>query len=235
MECEHVAILVDGGFYQRRAKALWGDRTAKDRADELERYCRNHLRHKISGTTEYDHLYRLFYYDCPPAENTVYHPLRKSNVYLKKTPLYTYMKTFHSELLKRRKVALRLGKLSSNDLYYTLLPDVQKKLLSGALSLDQLTENDFRLNIGQKGVDMRIGIDIASIAFKKQASRIILISGDSDFVPAAKMARREGIDFILDAMGSSINADLSEHIDGLRTFVKNDPLKSHLSHSDPVI
>lgn len=32
METEKVAILVDGGFYQRRAKALWGDRTAKERA-----------------------------------------------------------------------------------------------------------------------------------------------------------------------------------------------------------
>jgi uncharacterized LabA/DUF88 family protein len=42
----------------------------------------------------------------------------------------------------------------------------------------------------QKGVDMRIGVDIASITFKKQASTIVLVSGDSDFVPAAKLARR---------------------------------------------
>ena len=40
---------------------------------------------------------------------------------------------------------------------------------------------------------MRIGIDIASLAFKKQVDQIVLISGDSDFVPAAKQARREGI------------------------------------------
>lgn len=47
--------------------------------------------------------------------------------------------------------------------------------------------------------------------------RIVLISGDSDFVPAAKLARREGIDFILDPLYNHIPADLSEHIDGLRT------------------
>ena len=75
----------------------------------------------------------------------------------------------------------------------------------------------FRLSVSQKGVDMSIGIDIASLAFKKQVDQIILISGDSDFVPAAKQARREGIDFILDPMRSQIKEDLFEHIDGLRT------------------
>ena len=46
-----------------------------------------------------------------------------------------------------------------------------------------------------------------------------MISGDSDFVPAAKLARREGIDFILDPMKASIRPDLFEHIDGMRTKV----------------
>ena len=62
---------------------------------------------------------------------------------------------------------------------------------------------------------MRIGLDIASLAYKRQVNQIILIAGDSDFVPAAKLARREGIDFILDPMWSQISPDLFEHIDGL--------------------
>lgn len=64
---------------------------------------------------------------------------------------------------------------------------------------------------------MRIGLDIASLAYKRQVEQIILISGDSDFVPAAKLARREGIDFILDPMWSKIKDDLFEHIDGLKS------------------
>lgn len=52
---------------------------------------------------------------------------------------------------------------------------------------------------------------------KKQVDRIVLISGDSDFIPAAKFARREGIDFILDPMQQSIDDELYEHIDGLRS------------------
>lgn len=66
---------------------------------------------------------------------------------------------------------------------------------------------------------MRIGIDITSITLKKQAKTIVLISGDADFVPAAKLARREGVEFVLDPMGHGINDDLFEHIDGLQTIV----------------
>lgn len=60
-------------------------------------------------------------------------------------------------------------------------------------------------------------MDIASMSYKHQVNQIILISGDSDFVPAAKLARREGIDFILDPMWNPIKSNLSEHIDGLHT------------------
>lgn len=73
---------------------------------------------------------------------------------------------------------------------------------------------------------MKIGIDIASLAYKKQIDQIILISGDSDFVPAAKLARREGIDFILDPLWASIKPNLHEHIDGLRSNRKKLPAVS---------
>ncbi|NEN75806.1 NYN domain-containing protein [Pelistega sp. NLN82] len=69
---------------------------------------------------------------------------------------------------------------------------------------------------------MRIGIDITTLSLKKQVTQIILIAGDSDFVPAAKLARREGIDFILDPIHQNIPDKLNKHIDGLRsTYYKN--------------
>lgn len=216
MREETVAILVDGGFYQRRAKSLWGDKSAEDRVSELMTYCHKHLN---QSKHEDCRLYRIFYYDCPPIDRNVFHPLLKKDVSLKKKPLYVYRTAFHVTLKKQRKVALRMGKLASNDLRYSLSPDAQKKLLRGDLQLCELTEAHFTLNTEQKGVDMRIGLDISSMAFKRQVTRIILISGDSDFVPAAKLARREGIDFILDPMGAKISDDLSEHIDGIRSFI----------------
>ncbi|QRN41646.1 MAG: hypothetical protein GKC53_05955 [Neisseriaceae bacterium] len=41
---------------------------------------------------------------------------------------------------------------------------------------------------------MKMGLDICSLALKKQISKIILFAGDSDVIPAAKFSRREGID-----------------------------------------
>jgi uncharacterized LabA/DUF88 family protein len=64
---------------------------------------------------------------------------------------------------------------------------------------------------------MKIGIDITWLSLKGLVEQIILISGDSDFVPASKLARREGIRFILDAMHHKLKDDLLEHIDLLRT------------------
>lgn len=165
-------------------------------------------------------LYRIFYYDCPPCDKNVYHPFTKKNVNIKKTELYVWMNEFLSELKSRRKFALRMGRLSDNDLGYVLKPSVTKSLFSGKIQFSDITENDFILNIQQKAMDMKLGTDIASMTLKKQVDQIILIAGDSDFVPAAKLARREGIDFILDPMGQNINDDLNEHIDGINSRIK---------------
>lgn len=209
------AILVDGGFYRKRAAHLWGKKTAEERAKELSAYCHAHMQDRDGNASR--ELYRIFYYDCKPiGRRSIYHPLTKRNVDLDKSETYTWTLTFLEELKKRRKFALRLGELS-NQACYNLRPDVTKKLLAGTRTLDPLTEEDFMFVAQQKGVDMRIGIDISSLAFKKQVDQIILIAGDSDFVPAAKLARREGIDFILDPMWADIKEDLFEHIDGLRS------------------
>ena len=212
------AILVDGGFYRLRAKKLAGEKSPKDRADELERYCLDHLHHKYEKSA----LYRIFYYDCAPVEKgtNVYNPLTKRSENLGESENGKWMTAFLDELKHRRKFAIRLGRLGTKDggaLSYNLKPEVTKALLNGTKALENLCQEDFKLNLTQKGVDMRIGVDISSIAFKAQVSQIILIAGDSDFVPAAKQARREGIDFILDPMGNLISDDLYEHIDGINS------------------
>lgn len=213
------AILIDGAFYRKRAFYLFGDKTPTERANELSKYCHRHIVEEKDGAS----LYRVFYYDCPPIEKNVYHPLLKRAVDLGKTQDYTWATEFFDELRHQRKFALRLGRLAEEQAAFNIKPDVFRKVLNGSLTLEQLKEQDFSLSVSQKGVDMRIGIDIASLAFKKQVDRIILISGDSDFVPAAKQARREGIDFILDPMRSPIKDDLFEHIDGMRTKAPKTP------------
>lgn len=210
------AILVDGGFYRRRAQIVLGDISAEKRAIELANYCKRHL----NSHGEHNELYRIFYYDCPPASKRLFHPFLKKQVDLSKTDLYVWMNEFLTELKKKRKFAIRLGKLAEEQAHYTIRPDIVKKLCNGSMQFSGLKETDFCIEIDQKGVDMKIGLDIASMAYKHQVDQIILISGDSDFVSAAKLARREGIDFILDPLGAPIKPDLFEHIDGLRTCDK---------------
>ena len=186
-----VAILVDEGYYRKRANRLFGQKTAAERATELEEYCKKHLLQDKTGT----YLYRIFYYDYPPCDKNIYHPFLQRNINLKKSDLYTWMNTFLNELKSTRKFALRMGRLSSNDTGYIIKPEKMKALCANKISFSDIT-------------------------LKKQVDQIILIAGDSDFVPSAKLTRREGVDFILEPMGQTINDDLNEHIDGIRSKIK---------------
>ena len=213
---KRVAILVDGGFYKWRAHSLFGEKNPQERADELFSYCFAHTsqnKHYVSD------IYRIFYYDCEPSSEIVYNPISKEHINLKQSPIYKWSSEFISLLKQKRKVALRLGKLTIHS-PYSLSHNKIKQLCNGTIEWKEIGPHDLTLNLEQKGVDMRIGIDIASLAFKHQVDQIVLISGDSDFVPAAKLARREGIDFIVDSMGAKIADDLFEHIDGLQTRIK---------------
>lgn len=227
------AIFVDAAFFIKRAIPVFGKLEAKDLADKLWQFCLYHAYPNIEDKGDWrklskaqrdkkfcealDNLYRIFVYDCPPLEKSLYHPFLKKDVNFRLSERSVWRKNFHTELKTKRKVALRLGHIDDVNLSWGIAYDKIKALCNGAIALADLTEEDFFLNARQKGVDMRIGTDIASVAFKKQAARIVLVSGDSDFVPAAKLARREGMDFILDPMHSPIKADLQEHIDGKRT------------------
>lgn len=73
--------------------------------------------------------------------------------------------------------------------------------------------------IQQKGVDMRIGLDIASLAIKRLVSAIVVVSGDSDLVPAMKLARREGLSVFLDTLGRShVRPELKIYADRVLWF-----------------
>ncbi|MDE0518615.1 MAG: NYN domain-containing protein, partial [Bdellovibrionales bacterium] len=181
--------------------------------------CHRHLttKKKLDQNEQQENLYRIFYYDCYPLNFRIHHPLTKKLIDFSKTTEHRFRQEFFKELKKKRKVALRLGHLVTYKdwkipAYH--LKDLLKQ------NFGNLTEGHITLDIVQKGTDIKIGIDIASLALKKQVDRIILISGDSDFVPAAKLARREGIDFILDPLWQRISPSLYEHIDGLRSVIK---------------
>ncbi len=217
----NVAILVDGGFYLKLCKK---QTDASKVVDGLMTHCLKHLSNQKINKKYVDdpeRLYRIFFYDCPPITKRLHHPITGRSVNLEKSTTAIFRNDLHNQLRKTRNVALRLGSLDEANARWTLKkPEQLKKLISGKITHANISENDVIYHAQQKSVDMKIGLDIASMAYKKQVDKIILISGDSDFVPAAKLARREGIEFILDSMNAHIKADLQEHIDGLNTTLQ---------------
>ena len=217
------AILVDGGFFLKRyrsihkVKNLDPERTARD----LWEMC---LKHLSQSKPEAYELYRIFYYDCLPYSKKQHNPITGHSIDFSKTDQYKFQYSFLEELKKKRKIALRLGVLEDRK-RWLISPSKTKELLAKRITVDDLSESDVQFDFKQKMVDIKIGLDNASITLKGQVDQIILISGDSDFVPAAKLARREGIDFILDPMWDPIKPHLFEHIDGLSSKIKRPQIR----------
>lgn len=213
------AILIDGAFFIKRIRYFEKDSAydAKRMATLVQTMSLKHLSQKINKKEQEDDLYRIFFYDCAPLEKKMHNPISGKSIDFSKSEEAIFRRDLHQKLIKTRKLALRLGKLSEKSAKWIFKPEIIEKILKKQIDIKSVGENDVTIDVRQKGVDMRIALDIASITFKKQANRIVLVSGDSDFVPAAKLARREGIDFILDPMWQKIPDDLFEHIDGLRS------------------
>ena len=209
-----VAIMIDGGFFIKRFNAQYNkDRSMSgcDVADALYSMAMDHVGSRNT-------LYRIFYYDCYPLEKKHHNPVSGKCVDFKQTDEYRFKTDLLNSLKRKRKVALRMGTLKDNH-NWQIRPRVVKELLNGDKAVGDITEDDVFLDIKQKGIDMKIGVDIASIALKGFVDTIVLFSGDSDFVPASKLARREGIDFILDPMRANVEPQLFEHIDGIHNAI----------------
>lgn len=209
-----VAILIDGAFFLKRYRHCYtGGRYHAPGvvASNMYRMAFDHV-----GD---DDLYRIFYYDCPPLRKRAHNPISKKAIDFAKSDVAAFREEFYSDLSCRRKVALRLGELKDKQGWH-IMPDKLRDLLTGKIEIGDLTDCDVYYDVIQKGVDIKIGLDIASLAYKRLVKRIVLVSGDSDFVPAAKLARREGIDVILDPMWQRITPDLHLHIDGLQSYCR---------------
>ena len=85
--------------------------------------------------------------------------------------------------------------------------------MAGEISVNDIEAGDIYPDIRQKGVDMRLGLDIATIAYKRQAERLVLVANDADYVPAVKLAREEGLKVVLDPLWTRAAEDLREHVD----------------------
>ncbi len=215
-----VAILVDGDFFIRCYKShlkkqsvdKYKDPNPEELAHNIHTHCIRHI------NKENEELYRIFFYDCKPLDKKVHYPYTQKALDLSKSSTYKERKELHKHLISKPCLALRLGYLDEKNAKWVIRDqEKEKKLFNRKISIEEFQNDDFIYHAKQKGVDIKIGLDIATLALKKLVQKIVLISGDSDFVPAAKLARVEGIIFTLDPMGNPIREDLEEHIDYLTT------------------
>ncbi len=194
------AILIDAGFLKRKLGSQQAPMTAAHVEAFIDQVrCHPSLRDLI--------LHRIYYYDAPPLEISVERPLSGGKLQFATTPLARANKALHAHLVKLPFFALRLGELSFRGWR------VQQKALPATQASVTLQATDLTPDIQQKGVDMRIGLDIAALTLKRQVQIIVLVTGDSDFIPAMKFARREGAQLFLVTLGHAVKDYLLDHAD----------------------
>lgn len=226
-----IAILIDGGFLLKRLPTVCPQierHNSSAVSASISRLVTAHLKNQnkvIRAPHARSLLYRVFYYDAQPYLEKGHYPVSHKSINYGQTAEAKFRLSLFDELRKRANTAVRLGEVRK-ERSWILNELPQKELLSGKRTVADLTDDDFAPGLRQKAVDMRIGLDIASITLKKQADTIILVAGDADFVPAAKLARREGVKIILDPLWRSVAKDLYEHIDGVSSGFPN-PSKSN--------
>lgn len=225
------AVLVDLSFFIERYNT---HKHLKDMTpDELAKRLKDYVFESVRRNEDF--LYRIYVYDCEPLNKNVPMPPLKANGDKSKNLSKTSTYNFRSKLLQclRRQpyFAIRLGDIDENSFQWKIKNyDKFKQLLRKEIDVDDLSDDDFVLDIRQKGVDIKIGLDIATLSNKHLVEKIILITADSDFIPAIKHARREGVIVQLDPMHlpeTQIKKGLLEHIDILSSVFpnKNTPYK----------
>ncbi|MEX1118160.1 MAG: NYN domain-containing protein [Terrimicrobiaceae bacterium] len=202
------ALLIDGGWF---AKGLGAQFQPKASWPTAEQVCRN-ARCVLSAEEE---LFRIFYYDCEPFEACVTNPADKSVLNYAGTASFAGRKKFFQEMGQMDFVALRRGELKARG--WELTEKFKKALIKGNAA--PFSATDIYPAFQQKGVDMRIGIDVATLSLKRLVDRIILFSGDTDMIPAMKLARREGVQVFVVKLGSwPLKDSLIEDADGIRAL-----------------
>ena len=165
-----VATFIDGGYLRILVKQA-GFRYTPEYIEQIAHAC----------LVPEESLLRTLYYDCRPYTGSLTLPVSgQSKRYRPDT-------RWLEVLAAKPQFAVRLGTLKFRGF----------RLKKERIATAQLQDDDFRPRFEQKGVDMRLGLDIAHYANNRAVDRIILISGDTDCLPAMKVARMAGLQVVL--------------------------------------
>jgi uncharacterized LabA/DUF88 family protein len=199
---KRIVILIDGDFL--RAKATKAGK--KYDPTFIEAFA-------LGCKTGDEEILRVLYYDCAPYSGTVRLPVSGDPF------VFNGSDKWLEELACKDLFAVRLGVLKFRGYKPKRTPvDPSAKF----------TDTDFDLDFEQKGVDLKIGLDIASYCENRHADRIVLVSNDTDCVPAVKYGRKSGMQIVVAELPNcEIARELLIHSD----FKRSVPWPSHLSWS----
>lgn len=149
-----------------------------------------------------------YFYHAPPAADKLKNPISEKLVDLSKSTVYRYHELLIHFLETQPDMAVRLGEVSVHGwkLGNSALKQIPKQHRT-------IKAQDVVPNIKQKGVDLRIALDISRLALRGIADTLVVVTGDGDFVPAFKFARREGLRIYLAHMNHGVTRELKVHAD----------------------
>ncbi|MCP4654775.1 MAG: NYN domain-containing protein [bacterium] len=196
-----VAILLDGGFVKKKLQRQHGRFPT---AEDIVAFCGSLMQKpELIGKD----LFRVYYYDAPPLEGSATNPLDRTTIHFATTRQAQENRALIDILELKPDFAVRRGTLIRTG--WKLGPRTLRRLKKSST----VTGGDLIPEITQKGVDIRIGLDIATIALKRIVSTLVLVTGDSDFVAPMKFARTEGLTVYLECMGHGVRRELKAHAD----------------------
>jgi uncharacterized LabA/DUF88 family protein len=199
---EHFSILLDGGFVKKKL----GEQLHRFPAvTDVQNLCTRVTQH---GRLIGKELFRVYYYDAPPFEGVSQNPIDGTVLRFANTPQAAQNKALIDSLELQPDFAVRRGTIVQSGWKLGRMA-----LRSLAQTQRPITARDLVPDMAQKGVDIRIGLDIAWIALKRLVTILVLVTGDSDFVPVMKFARREGLKVYLETMGHPVRRELKAHAD----------------------
>lgn len=194
---------MDGAFACKRLYRALGNRHAT--AHDVIAECRRIRSHSaLSDGT----LLRIHYYDAPPATGQVTNPVDGKTVNLGQSTTFARVASIHDTLELSPDFTFRRGELVARGwrLRENMLRHIVRKRRG-------IRASDLIPDLRQKGVDLRMGLDIARLSLRRLVDVIVVVTGDSDLVPAFRFARREGIRVYLDHLGAPVMRDLKAHTD----------------------
>ena len=199
---EKFAVLFDGGFVTKKLQQRLGHYPlVADINAETQRI----VAHSALSECQ---LLRFYFYDAPPLDKVIENPIDHRKINLGQSVRAKEAQALQEGLELMPHFAVRHGETVFHGwkLGSSATRDMQAKPRAPMAQ-------DFVPDIKQKGVDLRIGLNIARIALRQLAQVIVVVAGDSDLVPAFRFARREGIRVYLDHMGHAVNRELKAHVD----------------------